>query len=732
MNDPASTSASPAPSPGSEPVSATPETSDRVQFAKLEKLRVWLRSDLHISRQIQEGEAVYVVHDPVGFKTHRMSQQDYEVTTRLSEDQPLGVTFEKLVESGALTRDDRDDFYAFVNQLHQLSLVSMPGQNGAKLFDAWMKKKRQERRNRFVRFLFIRVPLTDPDRFLTRTEPLMRFLFTRMFALVWLVAAGLTVGFLASQWRAFLQPLNHFLALKNLPLLWAALVTLKIWHELGHGFACKTFGGKVPEMGLLLLGGNPAAYVDATAAWSFERRRHRLVVMLGGMYFESLAAIVAVYVWALTTHPMLASWAHYVVTLSTVTTVLFNANPLMRFDGYFIFSELVGIQNLRPRSIARAKAVSKRLFLGLPDLARDNIPPRRRTLLTAYGFASSVYKATVMLGIAVAFSLRFPLVGLLLGVYFFCITVGGNLFRLGKYLLTSDEVQNVQWRARGAFALLFMAVPVLMFFVPVPFGIRAEGLQGAEVEHYLYAEAAGELQQVHVEPGQKVDAGTRLVSLSNPDAGISAHVAQAELEQARRGWEHLYGVNVVEAARLESRVESLELELDAARHTLNGLNVTSPISGTLARLMIAPEPGRFIRTGEPAAVIVRGPAVVRTWLTEEQIDRIAPTVGMPVEFRLTSRPMESFGGHVLAIRPVTSHLRDELALTQLGGGSLIVQKDTGKPVSPLFAVEIAPIRNLELMQYGTRVSVLFKRDFEPVALWAFRRCLKFVQQTLLS
>jgi len=710
----------------------TPNAPECSKFARLEKLRVALRSDLHISRQIQEGQPVYVVHDPVGFKSHRLTQQDYELTTWLSEDIPLGEVFEKLVENGTLTRDNQEDFYAFVSQLNQLSLVSIPGQNGAKFYDAYQAKKQRERRSRFIRFLFIRVPLTDPDRFLTRTEPFLRFLFTRSFAVAWLLAVVVTFGFVISQWRAFVEPLNDFLALKNLPLLWAALIVLKVWHELGHGYACKTFGGKVPEMGVLLLGGNPAAYVDATAAWSFERRRHRLTVMFGGMYFESLAAIVAVYVWAFTTHPMLASWAHYVVTLSTATTILFNANPLMRFDGYFIFSELVGVQNLRPRSIARLKATSKRLFLGLPDRARQEIPKRLRALLLSYGVASSIYKATVMLTIAVAFSVRFPIVGLALGAYFFSITVGGSLFLLGRYLLTSKDVESVKWRARCAFGLLFAGVPLLLFVIPVPFGIRAEGLQGADIEHYLYSEAAGELEQVYVEPGHQIVAGERLLTLANPEAGLSAHVATAELQQARLGWEYLQGTDAVEAARQESRVHALESRLDDARHKLTGLTVTAPIPGTVARVMIGSDLGRFVKLGEPAAVIVQGPAVVRTWLTEEQLDRIAPQVGMHVDIRLESRPMDSFHGSVVNIRPVTDELQNELALTQIGGGSILVHEETGEPVNPLFAVEIAPSGELDLMKYGTRASVMFDRKFEPVALWAFRRCLRFVQRTLLS
>lgn len=159
--------------------------------------------------------------------------------------------------------------------------------------------------------------------------------------------------------------MNRLLATENLPFLWLSFVLLKVWHELGHGYACRIHGGAVPEMGLLLIAGTPAAYMDGAAAWSFPERWKRLVVMMGGMYFESILAIPAVFIWAFSSSPLLSSCDHQIVMMASLITLLFNANPLMKYDGYFIASELLGIQNLRARSDRFLKCLLKRTFLGL-------------------------------------------------------------------------------------------------------------------------------------------------------------------------------------------------------------------------------------------------------------------------------------------------------------------------------------------------------------------------------
>ena len=367
-----------------QPATSTTCPAPKSPADQLKDLSVILRSDLHVSRQLHQGQPVYVVHDPISFRTHRLTLQNYQVLVRLDPSKTIGQNFQTLVQQRHFSTSDQDFYYQYIMQLHQLGLIVLPVANGGRLFEQHQKQSKLKRRSKIYGALFMQIPLARPDLFLTRTAPQMRVLFSRGFLTLWAVAGLVALWLVASRFDEFMKPLNSLLATENLPFLWSAFVVLKIWHELGHGYACKIHGGAVPEMGMPLSAGTPAAYVDATAAWSFPERWKRLVVMLGGMYFETIVAIPAVFIWAFSSSPMLSSCAYQLVMMASLITVLFNANPLMKYDGYFIAGELLGIQNLRGRSDQLIKDVLKRVFLGLPTNVSVT-STRERWILPIYG-----------------------------------------------------------------------------------------------------------------------------------------------------------------------------------------------------------------------------------------------------------------------------------------------------------------------------------------------------------
>ncbi len=237
---------------------------------QLRGLRITLRSDLRTSRQVYQDEPVYVVHDPIGFRTHRLSVFQYRCLATLNGDATLGENFAAMVAKGEFENDEEDLYLELIMSFSKLGLLILPGANGAKLFEQHIKMNSMKRRGKAMSFLFMTIPLVNPDRFLTRTVHRMAWLFTKQFFCVWLMGMAAAGFVIFSRFDDLVQPLNGILATKNLPFLWVAFVGLKIWHELGHGYACKVFGGFIPEMGTILIAGTPAAYVDASSAWSCE------------------------------------------------------------------------------------------------------------------------------------------------------------------------------------------------------------------------------------------------------------------------------------------------------------------------------------------------------------------------------------------------------------------------------------------------------------------------------
>jgi putative peptide zinc metalloprotease protein len=713
-----------------------------------------LRSDLHVSRQVHQGQPVYVVHDPVSFKTHRLPLSNYQLFGRLDPSKKLDENFDSLVRQNHLKRSDRDSFFQLIMQLQQLNLLVLPVANGSRLHEQFLKQTKTRRRSKLLGALFMTIPLARPDEFLTRTAFRMRWMFTQGFLAAWAIAGLCALWLIVSRFEEFTQPFNGLLATDNLPFLWAAFVVLKVWHELGHAYACKIYGGAVPEMGMILIAGTPAAYVDATSAWSFPERWKRLVVMAGGMYFESIVAIPAVFVWAFATSPLLTSCAWQLVMMASLITLLFNANPLMKYDGYFIASELVGIQNLRGRADQYLKAWMKRVFLGLksgksagPAVSRAESANENSVrgvgagtssgttlILAGYGIAAAIYRTLLIFGIAAMIATRFPMIGLGLAAFHLVSTLGSSGLSLGKYLLTSSETANVRGRARLVAVLALVIVPLLSFVVPVPFGVVAQGVVAAESEYFLNAETPGTLLQSLVNPGDTVNSGALLAQLKNPEISEQAQLSRAELQEALLQWEVSRSTDITKSTELEARITELKHRLLESQRQASALSITAPAGGRVARVVPSSQKGRYINVGDQTAVVVDGRTLLRTWLNEDELGTIQREPGTQIHFRIPGRSETTFVGRLVSIEPAAESTALHDSMTFSGGGTILLDPKTGLPLEPLFQVDISPSNEtvLQLADHGMRLSLQIPRRYESFAAWGLRRVMRFVQKTLLA
>ncbi|GAB5442952.1 MAG: efflux RND transporter periplasmic adaptor subunit [Fuerstiella sp.] len=700
----------------------------------LEKARaaqITVRSDLHFSRQVYQGQPVYVVHDPITFRAHRLTVFQYRVLTALQSGQSLGENFQRQVLNSNFDQTGEQSFYDLVASFARLGLAITPGSSAARLYDQHLRLKAMKRRGRMLSVLFLKIPLVNPDRFLQRTQHLVAWMFTKSFALIWLLLIGLSASVVMARFDEIWQPLNGMLATRNLPFLWLSFVLLKIWHELGHGYACKVFGGYVPEMGTVLIAGTPAAFVDASSAWSFPQRWKRLVVMCGGMFFESLVFIPCVFIWGFSSDPFWKSCAYQLVVMASVVTFFFNANPLMKFDGYFILSELIGIQNLRPRADARIKSLLAQYVVGVSTQpSRDS--RRVQSMLIAYGISATIYKFFLVISIAMVVAIKFPMVGLALAVFHVALTVGGGAYRMMKYLLTSKETKPVRGRARLVAAGVLVGLPLLSLVLPVPFGIVTEGIVAADSEFFLNADAAGEFDQAFVPPGTTVDTATPLLALQNRRLQEQLSIARANLDDSIQRRQVLELLDPAEARRQQAEVQEWQQQVAELQHRVDALSVTSPSAGVVVRLPRSHDRGTFFREGDPLAVVVDGEPVVRTWLNEDQIGSIEQAVGTTVSFLVPGDSVQSFEGTIRSVQPAATESFDQTALTYVTGGRIVVDPVTGRPTEPLFQVDIEPANDsaLGLRQHGRRVHLRLPRRYESVAAWASRKCLRFVQELL--
>ncbi len=682
--------------------------------ARLRDVRVGIRPELEVSRHLFSGVPAYVVRDPITFQSHRIGGEDYQVFVAINSSETLGRTFERLCASGVTNADQEEEFYRYIISLNQRALLSLPVSDGSKLYARFAKRQQAKRKRGITSLLFLRVPLMQPDQFLARSLSWVAPLFSRMAFLVWSAMILLSIYVVYGRWDSFQSPLANVLTTQNLPLMWCLLVGLKVIHEFGHAYACKHFGGNVPEIGAYFILFTPCAYVDASASWGFENRWHRVIVALAGMYFESIAAMVALAIWCFTGPGLVHDAAHSAVVFSTLVTIGFNANPLMKYDGYYVMSDLLGMPNLRSEAFAQIRGTLVRVLYGVkrPQLAAS---VSRRWMLAAFGLLSSGYKIVVLIGIALVIAVQLPLVGISLAVYFIATTIWQSGQAWFRYLRFSDELYDRRRQAIFISAVVSVALLILTACLQLPASVESVGVVQQAEETVVRAGVEGFLAVPLVQDGERVVAGQCLCRLENDELAVARAEAAAESKQLQVLWRSLLQVDPAAAAANRKRWVQAQQRLQLAEAKYRELEVRS----TAAGIVIDREPlsqfGSFIRRGSPLVTIGSGIWQVSVLLTAEQFAESQIRVGTPVQLRLTGRSGELVGGSVVRVGGGGSHVVADETFTQLAGGEIAVDALSMQTAEAMFEVRI------ELVDVSPELRSSFRRGMTAVVQFSGRK-----------
>ena len=687
---------------------------------------VSLRADLQVSRHVQRGVPCYVLHDPVTFQNHRFSVEEYRTAVAIDHNATLGAAFQALCDAGQLDAEDEEVFYEFVIALHKSGLLALPISDDQMLYDRYVRRRSARWRARILGALFLRVPLCNPDAFLQRTMKWVRWLFTPGALAGWLVLMVCAVAAAIGRRGDLLEPLAGTLELGSIPLLVVLLIGLKLIHEFGHAYACRRFGGHVPEMGVFLIVFTPTAYVDATASWGFPRLRHRMIVNLGGMYFESIIAAVALLVWAFTEPSMLNTLAYQAALLASVTTVLFNINPLARFDGYYVLSDLLGVPNLRARAHAELVRLFNRCALGLrSDTSPYTLPMRLG--LALFAVASALYRVTIVLGISMIVAIKLFYVGIAIAVVYAGGALVGAITRAFRHFFLAAETAAVRSRAAIVGTALLAGIPAIALFVPVSRQAIASGHVTAEDVRVLRAPAEGVLHLQNVVPGDQVRPGDMLARIEDVMSTGNLEIALAEAHAAAVQVRLTVDQEPADRTRAARLHEAAVRRADDASRQMMRRQLSAPADGVL----LAPEPGAgiegsFVREGDPVAWMRRGPWIIELMIDAESLRGELPQVGELLDCRSEIDPGTVFGARVVRVAPGASRRMAAESLGSEAGGSIMVDPTSGDAVSAHIRVTLAVEHPDAPVRDGATVYVALHDAPQSLADHVRRRVINFM------
>ncbi|WP_196758009.1 efflux RND transporter periplasmic adaptor subunit [Stutzerimonas stutzeri] len=582
-----------------------------------------LRSDLQLSpaQPAFDGAPQWTLADPLRGRYFKLGAAAVRLLRHWALGDPNRVLAAANAEPGLpLGEAELEDMLRFLGS-HDLIAALDDKQRASYGMKASAQRQRLWKRV-LHQYLFFRIPLWRPDPFLNRAWPVLerngRWL--RRWGLPLVFALGLFL--VARDWQRFLATFPHLFSLGGALAFGVALTFAKLCHEFGHAFMAKRAGCRVQSMGLAFMVLLPMFYTDVSDAWRVPDRRSRLLIGAGGVLAELLLAVLALLAWSLLPDGPLRTSAFMLASATWITTLAINLNPFMRFDGYFLVSDLWGVDNLQNRAFALCRWHMRETLFGYGEPAPEPWTPSMRRRLLIWGYGSWIWRAILFLGIALAvYHLFFKVLGIFLMLVELLWFIGLPVWReFGEWWKRRNQTDPRKVLVTG----LAVGAAVLAVALPWRASVEIPALLEASRTGTLHAPVAARLKALHVQDGQRVAAGDLLLELDSPDLDSRQIIVRREIEilqlQLRR--QSARSETVSDAGILEQRLAEAVAEYRGLAAQRERLQLRAPLTGVVRDLQRDLSQGRWLHPAEPLARIVEPGLRLRGYLAEESLWRV--------------------------------------------------------------------------------------------------------------
>ncbi len=688
-------------------------------------LKPRLRAHAVLHRHRYRGRIWHLLQDPASGRVHRFSPAARLIIGLMDGRRSVAELW--MIASSRLGDDapTQDEMIQLLGQLHTADLLqSDVAPDVAEIFDRGERDWRARQRQAFGNPMAIRVGLWDPDRFLNRIAAPLQFVWGRWGVLLWLAVVAPALALVPAHWPELSHNFaDRIMAVDNLVVLYMVFPMIKALHEMGHATAVKAGGGEVHEIGVILLVLLPVPFVEASAATAFRSKYRRALVGAAGMAVEVFIAALAFYLWLVVEPGLTRAVLFNVMVIASVSTLIFNGNPLLRYDAYYILSDLIEIPNLSMRAARYWLYLAERYVLGARELEPPDATAAEKAWFLFYGAASAIYRMFVTVVIALFIASRFFFIGVALALWAVAAMAVVPVVRGTLYLTSNPRLQRRRDRIIALLAGAAAAVAIFVFFVPLPSHTEVEGVVWLPDQSFVRAEANGVLKEYLAQPGSRVKAGEKLIRLED-----RAMTAQFELVSGRV--RELEAAAEVETANDRARAE---LALKRLEHERQDYAI---VSGRLANLatvaktsgeFIVSQPedliGRYFHKGELVGHVIGDvDPIVRAVVPQDAVDRVRAATDR-VRVRLVDDPGMTWDGKIVRAVPGGDELLPSRALAFEGGGEIATDPREGKAAKALrreFQFDIALEGAQQMRRFGQRAFVRFEHENETLAQQIYR------------
>lgn len=693
---------------------------------RVAKLKPRLHHHVDIHRHDYRGLIWYILEDITTGRSHRFNPAAYLFIGQLDGKRNVDEIYNLINDQLEEYAPGQEEIIQLLGQLHAVDLIQTDVMiNTEELFERQDQQKKARIRQRFINPVAQKVPLWDPEDFLNRHFSKIRWIFTPWMALAWLALMVATLLQGVQHWTSISQHFSlNALSPYNLLLLFLIYPPIKILHELGHAFSAKLEGGEVHEMGINFLLFMPIPYVNVSTASHFRSKYKRMLVSAAGILVESFFAALGLLLFLTTEPGLVQNIGFNIFLIGGISSLFFNGNPLLKYDGYYILADAIDIPNLYQRSSLYWRYFFQRYLFGLKHVSSPASARGEVKWFIGYSLASLFYRLAVLWFIFVLISEKFFVLAVILTLWLLGIQLLLPLYKAIKFVTQSPSLKHRRGRALASSGMILSLLIALIGFVPIPSYTLSQGVLWQPEEALLKARHEGFIQQLNMGSLQTVEAGMPVLQLQDPFLQTELKIAEARLSELQSQYRAKRSTNLVEAGLIREEIRVAESEYLYILEKNQSMTIKAFKSGTL----IIPEaddlPGRFVRQGEILGYIVdQLPSTVRMVVSQDHIGQLRQNIDN-IRIRFASDPSQEFTARITRQAPEATNQLPSEVLSISGGGPFIPRSDSNNPLmtqQKLFLVDLSFDPQQQNIPFGTRAYVRIDHGGEPLVTQMMRR-----------
>ncbi len=689
-----------------------------------------LRQHVQVNRHVYRGQPWYVLQDPLTGRQHRFNRNAFFLIHLMDGQRRMQEIWDLALEQlgdEAPTQDETIGLLFRLDQGNLLDLDTVP--DSESLQEQARLQRQQDRKQRFAGPFYLRFPLVDPQPWLEKLLPLARFLTWKWLPLLWILVVFPATLMAGAHWQELTHDLgSRLLNQHNIFLLWLCYPAVKLIHELAHALTIVAWGGQVHEGGIILLFFTPVPYVDGSSAVSFPEKTKRMAVAAAGMAAELFLAALALLLWLHIGPGLLRTLAFNVMIIGSVSTLLVNGNPLLRFDGYYLMSDFLEIPNLATRSRAYLLYLIRRYLLGQERAVSPQTAAGEPCWFILYGLGSLIYRVAITLVLALVIASRYFFLGVVLAIWGIFGQLLLPLIRTLGQLGTENAGSRRPLLVSSALAAL---AALFLFAVPFPLRTQTQGTIWLPEQSRIRAGTDCVVTRVLRPDHSQVMAAEPVLQCEDPFLRAETEVVAARLQELQASYGSLPLSARVDRGILRDRIGATRAALAQKQERLHKLTIRAPADG----LLILPQdrnlPGHFLHQGDVSGYVLgHGQAAVLAVIPNDRIGLFRDHVPS-VQIRLADRPEHPLASQVLRQVPAATRRLPSPMLAAGAGGPTATDPTDPQETTALeriFLVELSLPLPKDQIRINQRVHVLFDHGHQPLA-WQWWH---LVRQLLLS